>query len=390
MFSMFSSRVLIVGVGLLMLGSEVYSQSYVVNVDIVGAPLNMDPNALAASIAQDGININATFMSTDADISISGITTCNQGYYCPGDVAPIPCQAGTYNNLYGKTSISACINCSISYTGFYCGIGTITPGGCPSGSYLQNSQCITCPPGSFCTGAMLGPEPCNDGTYLAGSGGSSQSSCLECTPGNYCPKQSSTVGAIAVQKCPAGTFAPETGTKSAGACGLCPKGSYCPIGSINGIQCPAGTASNAWSQSSNTSCVACGYGGYSIAGSEVCTTTCPAGSYCNINDKVPKLCPVGKYNPNTGASACLACGAGLYCAGGGIRDGVPCADGTYLLNDVCAACPAGKFCLGNGVISPSPQPCGAGSYNSQAGKNWVTAFLVYFFIYYFIDFWFFF
>jgi hypothetical protein len=377
-------------------GSEVYSQSsssYVVNIDIVGAPLNLDPNALAASISQnaalDGINSNssfATFVSTDADISISGITTCNQGYYCPGDVAPIACQAGTYNDLYGKTSSSACINCSISYPGFYCGIGTITPGGCPSGSYLQSSQCITCPPGSYCVGQMNAPQACADGTYL---GGGSLSSCLPCTPGNYCQKQSSTVGAIAVQQCPAGSFMPEYSTRSANECGVCPKGSYCPAGSIAGIQCPAGTANGLPSQSSNTSCVACGYGGYAIAGSIACTASCPAGSYCNINDKVPKACPVGQYNPNPGASACLACGAGLYCAGGGTSDGVPCADGTYLLNNVCTACPAGKFCLGNGVISPGPLPCAAGSYNSQSGKNWVTTFLVYILFYFLLTFGFF-
>ena len=40
---------------------------------------------------------------------------------------------------------------------------------------------------------------------------------------------------------------------------------------------------------------------------------CPAGSFCGVGTKEPRLCPAGKYQPDEGKSECIDCPKGYYC-----------------------------------------------------------------------------
>lgn len=58
---------------------------------------------------------------------------CPQAHYCPlGSVLPLPCPAGTYNNLTGQ------FECSLCHAGYYCPEST------------SNYTKFPCPPGFYC------------------------------------------------------------------------------------------------------------------------------------------------------------------------------------------------------------------------------------------------
>ena len=97
---------------------------------------------------------------------------CPPGTRCPtGSSVPIPCVAGTYNNMSGQASCTVCPN------GFYCPANSTYPIDCPSGYWCEQGATVAdtnaCPAGYF-----------NNLTrrYL-------RSHCQECTPGYYCALQ---------------------------------------------------------------------------------------------------------------------------------------------------------------------------------------------------------
>ncbi|KAK9395034.1 multiple epidermal growth factor-like domains protein 6 [Crotalus adamanteus] len=106
---------------------------------------------------------------------------CPQGYFCPqGTANPLPCPAGSYNNLEKQAS---CLPCP---DGYFC---------------LQNSSSLVnskCPVGHYCPlGTMSENQfPCPQGTYNPNVGISDLSLCLLCTPGHYCgfPGQAQVTG----------------------------------------------------------------------------------------------------------------------------------------------------------------------------------------------------
>ena len=96
---------------------------------------------------------------------------CPPGTYCPsGSSWPIPCEAGTYNN------ISQQAKCKWCPPGFYCPANSTFPIECPPGNWCENgttdAYSNSCPPGTF------------NSLFRQ----SSRSDCTLCTPGSYCDK----------------------------------------------------------------------------------------------------------------------------------------------------------------------------------------------------------
>ena len=99
---------------------------------------------------------------------------------------------------------------------------------------------------------------------------------------------------------------------------------------------------------------------------------CPAGAYCETGEDATP-CPVGTYNPNTGASsvdACLECRAGTVCFPAGRAQETECSVGSW-----CPAaggggaenpCPAGHYCKTPSMITLCPAGTSAVKGSSTA------------------------
>lgn len=97
---------------------------------------------------------------------------CPAGTHCPsGSSWPIPCTAGTYNNL---TQQATCKTCP---AGFYCPDNSTNP--------------LSCPPGYWCgDGTKSAYEnACPEGTFNNLVEQPSPGNCVNCTAGFYCDKQ---------------------------------------------------------------------------------------------------------------------------------------------------------------------------------------------------------
>ncbi len=104
------------------------------------------------------------------NITYGGI--CPPGTYCPaGTRAPIPCAAGTYNNMSGQGSCTGCPK------GFYCPANSTYPLDCPSGYWCEAGATV------FDTNA------CPAGTFNSLPRRYLRSHCVDCTPGYYCEMQ---------------------------------------------------------------------------------------------------------------------------------------------------------------------------------------------------------
>lgn len=373
--------------------------------------------------------------------------TCRAGYYCsggaftptqyrttPGHYSGVgafqeePCAPGTYQPENGASS---CRTCPKGYfcndtamtsgrecpKGFYCGYGTITPQPCLEGSYnpslnlFNQSQCISCDPGSYCqskglvapTGLCHGgyyctlsarvpnpigggtgdlctaghfcrngthtPWPCPPGTYNPVRGASNETSCLACPPGKYCngtglvkPSGDCDAGYF----CALGASLPKPLDSSGG---ICPTGKYCPVGSERPLGCPEGTYRGTVGGATCQTCPAQYY-------CPVNTTTpvdCPTGRYCpaGTNTTQPK-CPPATFNNRTGLAnitQCLPCKPGMYCyeyglsfPNGPCQAGYVCASGAAtpmgsatVVPNRATHCPSGYYCPeGSGAGTPCP------------------------------------
>jgi len=104
--------------------------------------------------------------------------------------------------------------------------------GCEPGEFLDESICVPCLEGSFCTGGGDLPVACTAGSYCpAGTANP-----IPCDAGFFCIE-----GSVSAQEsiCPAGSFCP-AGTAVPQQC---PAGFFCPVGTSVPQQCPEGTTS---------------------------------------------------------------------------------------------------------------------------------------------------
>ena len=83
----------------------------------------------------------------------TGCDECTPGSYCKeGAPAPLPCPAGTHQDLTLTTPMTSegqCIECG---AGVFCPTGTEAPTNCSAGTYnpvARQSECVKCEAGRF-------------------------------------------------------------------------------------------------------------------------------------------------------------------------------------------------------------------------------------------------
>lgn len=370
---------------------------------------------------------------------------CPRGHYCPVS-SPFshgnPCSAGKFVWTLGSDDSNDCGSCTAgkycvrgaSYEsgrcsqGFYCPAGSSFPddetNACAAGKFMayfnatSSSDCVDCPPGSFCVKSSAHPLPCPPGYYSTSAGASS---CTQCSAGYYCPTGSSlqticpngyyaSAGSYECDKCAGGYYC-ASGSKTA-----CVAGKYCPEGSSSETTCPVGyyclaTASSATPCSAGkirsttggtaaSSCTDVAAGYYSVLGSSAATGKCEPGYYCMDGSAGPYAtpCSAGTYRRAPGgasSSDCIDCPAGYYCKLG-TANPVTCPVGYYCVASTstpvfcpsgtvgesegleadtdCTDCPEGSFCsqpgllVADGVCAPG-YICEAGSDSSSGGDT---------------------
>ncbi|EDO39339.1 predicted protein, partial [Nematostella vectensis] len=350
-------------------------------------------------------------------------TDCPAGHYCPNGTRfhnQFPCQPGTFNNLTGQPSVSACKLCP---AGSYCaGYGRTSPNGpCDAGFYCSGGSWSNrpgdigapfqvslsiftiaknymisvsplgdiCPAGHYCPEGSEKPRSCDLGSYCARAGLSTPSDqctagffCNEsstvpnqhqCLAGHYCPR-----GTGIPEPCPSGTFSGSLGNTGPSNCRNCTAGKYCagngleaPTADCNpSFYCPGGQATGSPSE----------YG-------------CITGHRCPRGSPTPERCPSGYYQNEVLQSNCKVCPAGFYCnatyngvvipvlceAGhfcpegtGNYRDH-PCPERTFsnvrglMHTGNCTLCSPGHYCATPGLDSPTA-PCWGGYFCTQGAQ----------------------
>ena len=327
--------------------------------------------------------------------TLINVGPCPIGHYClQGTDTPIPCPIGTFMPTMGS---NVCTECT---PGYYCattGLSAVTgqcaarfycTGGATTSTQLMvSSSGGPCPVGNYCVKGTSDPVPCTDGTYMNHTGSSaclqapagyyadptiSTSRFFECPIGKYCPQGTG----ASIPSCPVGRYGRTVMLEAVDDCTSCPAGASC---SSTGLPAPDGGCSTGYY---------CPQGSLSIFGQTVYATSnqCPKGYYCPENSVEGIPCPIGTYNPAVGASTCLDCPPGRFCANislvmpmGYCSAGFWCSLGSSVLAPMTVAmnpltsnpgggqvCNAGTYCPA-GVLSPLG--CPPGTYNDLPNQS---------------------
>lgn len=361
------------------------------------------------------------------------------------------CAAG---RVAPSTGLTSCTACAAGYVALLNGSTVCTS--CGSGSYASSdsARCVSCDSRSYrpynaaatdaCTATGTGQAPAMDGLTA-----------ISCRPGEYADATASSC-----VKCAAGKY---NDASAAGSCADCPAGKYSLDGARECAYCPRGTESNSSSalltgagscrhcsglyngsrvalpSAGSTSCTACAVGkapdnawgtcvscaaGYFdlTTGTRANCTACPAGTFSTAAGNYGTVavapygsgltggctvCPLGKANSATGATACYDCPAGTYTVYNGSAACLPCngllfPNGTCIRNiaagyvasyssttgavtlvacaagtfrqlqdpNTCTACPKGSYSAAN--ASSACTPCTPGSFAQSAGLTTCT------------------
>jgi hypothetical protein len=325
-----------------------------------------------------------TYRSSTRGSSALDCTICPEGYICSLQqmIAPVECPPGSYS---GPGALS-CLTCP---AGRYCysNATTLTDANatdslskisCPAGMYCPSGTSIIpslkthpCPSGGFCEKGTTTPKPCAPGSYGPLTGYSTQSNCTTCPAGSYCQGGLTSIS------------------------GPCAPGYYCPEGSsiAASVPCESKTYRNSTGARSFLDCALCPSGMLCTGNGTFSPITCPAGSYCPPGSSSATPCPVATFNPTTGARTvreCLSCLPGFYCNyQGQIAVTGPCQAGYYCLAGSNTSAPAppwaplssaplpiGGRCTEGGYCpegSSAPSPCPPGTYSSAVGATNVTS-----------------
>jgi hypothetical protein len=292
------------------------------------------------------------YYTGDAAIEYTS-TPCNPGYYCPAGSTSgneVACPVATQRKTSGAGAVGDCETCD---AGYYCGEATSEP--------------TICTQGSYCVAGVETPTPCPIGTFGASLGLTSEADCTSCLPGMFCsqiglraPDGLCDIGYYCIQG--ASTPNPTDGTTG----NVCIAGGFCDIGSFESVSCKPGTFNANTLATSEAECIACTAGKY-CSGTFISAETgdCTAGYYCEAGSTIPTAtaadkgyyaeaaasaqiaCPLGKYNPLPGQSACVDCLEGYYCP-------------TEALAEDIIECPTGHYCP---TGSNSTIRCPIGTYN---------------------------
>lgn len=244
---------------------------------------------------------------------------CPAGLYCPkgtADPATNKCGVGTYGPFEGLRYLSECSACKEGYICATEGIAALTAGEkCPAGKYCPkgSSSAISCPTGAICPAGSPYPQLCPVGTYNDLPDKSAPAECLMCLQHKACPSRGMT--SVLAQNCA--------------------DGFTCAVGGPAKVVSATPTAAQE--------------GGL-----------CPVGKFCSrVLGGGPTDCPVGTYNPNEGAGACIFCPPGQLCETTGMQ--------------VPLECPLGYYCPGqSAVVVNAKIPCPAGTYGAIKNAGVVT------------------
>ena len=325
---------------------------------------------------------------------------CTKGHYCPneGMSTPITCLAGKYQDAEGQTECKPC------NTGYYCPAdGATTRTSCLAGNYTPNSGnrkiCTNCNNGYYCpANTAYKKTSCNVGQYTPDDGGAYKA-CLNCACG-----KTSNSGKNGCVNCGSGEYS------NASACSTVTTGHYlaadkcsmkaCEPGSYQDVagrtycnNCTAGHCKGCTQSGRSTNGAACDAGTYCAKGQTACTkcsaghcrgchnegkgsdgAECNAGTYCTVGQTACSSCGTGKYQDETGKSACKSCTAG-HCKGcnttGKTANGAECDVGTYCTGgqSACSKCSAGN-CRGCNITgrTANGNPCNKGT-SCTAGQT---------------------
>lgn len=272
---------------------------------------------------------------------------CPAGTYSlKGSATCTLCPPGTYNEYEGGTSLESCTECEVGSSIEY---GATDPSVCSTcfpGTYKVNTQCITCPNGTYSDSydADFCIE-CPLGTFNNNNGSDSIESCVSCPVGTY----SSNKGSFECIVCSAGTYKNES--RSITPCEICSSGTFSP--------------------KKSSKCFECNIGEFSHEGSSSCTL-CPIGTISNsVASKECNLCIPGTYQDQEGQSECKYCPTGTYYPDYGAYElsmCIKCKKGTYsntiasATDKYCMSCPSGTFCDEEGLNKP--RNCPKGTYST--------------------------
>ena len=340
---------------------------------------------------------------------LSAGTNCPDGHFCKhnlidGTEKSTECSRGSFMNVsdawYSDYQIGSpnAADCKLCEIGNYCpdlGMTESELKSCKTGSYCEPGDvnaASECPEGFSCplgTGDRY-QNPCEIGFYQNSKG---SEECKPCEPGFVCQSRGMTESTIT--PCPARYFCPggtckiipvENGDDCENA-QECPFGYHCPTQSSAPVQCTEGFYSD---RELLDKCIECPAGSYCpadkypsgyedcINSENGCVLPCPTGHYCpKGTQSLPRKCPIGSYNPNTGAreeSHCLPCPAGYFCPSEGqsevkpedeVEAGYYSIEGSTKQNPdnlatIRGTCPEGYYCEKG---TQHPVPCYEGTFS---------------------------
>ena len=233
---------------------------------------------------------------------------------------------------------------------------------CGQGAYPDPAS--ACNPTS-CSASCL---PCQEGTYLTGSGAESKNSCMPCEAGTY----SSLPGSTHCFKCSAGYFSTTKGATHSSVCAACEPGFYMDLSAATACAlCEAGTYS---SEMGCSTCLSCPPGTYLLssgASYQDACMECPAGFFSHDVGSFCRPCDAGSYTMPM-ATACTTCPEGTFASEPGSADCVSCTPGKFSGQGAgsCTVCLAGTFSSGFGMNSSgSCSLCGDGLFAGRGAER---------------------